>query len=157
MIRPPPRSTLFPYTTLFRSVEADVARRGEAFRIRRRYRARETDRGIDRRIRFVSKDDELDGHADLRHERHRAQEEIEGPLGAEPALAENDAAGGEIEISAERGDVEDAGLYGHGISLLSSCFGRKTPELQRLQRSNKERWRGDRVAGRTRLPVTRAV
>src|SRR5688572_31527099 len=69
MIRPPPRSTLFPYTTLFRSVEADVARRGEAFRIRRRYRARETDRGIDRRIRFVSKDDELDGHADLRQDR----------------------------------------------------------------------------------------
>src|SRR2546422_2217300 len=28
MIRRPPRSTLFPYTTLFRSVEADVAARG---------------------------------------------------------------------------------------------------------------------------------
>src|SRR3712207_8711606 len=28
MIRRPPRSTLFPYTTLFRSVEDDPARRG---------------------------------------------------------------------------------------------------------------------------------
>src|SRR5258708_21715319 len=30
MIRRPPRSTLFPYTTLFRSVGADVARAGVA-------------------------------------------------------------------------------------------------------------------------------
>src|SRR5256885_11088211 len=30
MIRRPPRSTLFPYTTLFRSLEADVGERREA-------------------------------------------------------------------------------------------------------------------------------
>src|SRR2546429_5537572 len=29
MIRRPPRSTLFPYTTLFRSIDAAVARNGE--------------------------------------------------------------------------------------------------------------------------------
>src|SRR5258708_25433325 len=32
MIRRPPRSTLFPYTTLFRSVIGDAARRPPAFR-----------------------------------------------------------------------------------------------------------------------------
>src|SRR2546427_12407292 len=31
MIRRPPRSTLFPYTTLFRSVEADLKKRREKF------------------------------------------------------------------------------------------------------------------------------
>src|ERR1051325_6792036 len=34
MIRRPPRSTLFPYTTLFRSVCADLARRGQAAGLR---------------------------------------------------------------------------------------------------------------------------
>src|SRR5690554_8045750 len=29
MIRPPPRSTLFPYTTLFRSVQRDIYLKGE--------------------------------------------------------------------------------------------------------------------------------
>src|SRR5438034_7765927 len=32
MIRPPPRSTLFPYTTLFRSGQRDVLRPGRAAR-----------------------------------------------------------------------------------------------------------------------------
>src|SRR3989442_9965565 len=36
MIRRPPRSTLFPYTTLFRSVHARIARRGRGPRRRDR-------------------------------------------------------------------------------------------------------------------------
>src|SRR5436305_6496992 len=40
MIRPPPTSTLFPYTTLFRSRRADRAGRVER---RRRHRRRRTD------------------------------------------------------------------------------------------------------------------
>src|SRR3712207_8734932 len=35
MIRPPPRSTLFPYTTLFRSLRAALHRRGLRFRLHR--------------------------------------------------------------------------------------------------------------------------
>src|SRR3712207_9351207 len=46
MIRPPPRSTLFPYTTLFRSARADrgrsePARRAQAPRLPHARRARE--------------------------------------------------------------------------------------------------------------------
>src|SRR3712207_8950899 len=36
MIRRPPRSTLFPYTTLFRSDDHDAVRRGDDGRARRR-------------------------------------------------------------------------------------------------------------------------
>src|SRR5438270_10187245 len=35
MIRPPPRSTLFPYTTLFRSTEEGIAQIGNSFRSKR--------------------------------------------------------------------------------------------------------------------------
>src|SRR3712207_7641331 len=42
MIRRPPRSTLFPYTTLFRSDDADRQRRhGQGRRVERRQRVRE--------------------------------------------------------------------------------------------------------------------
>src|SRR2546421_8246100 len=40
MIRRPPRSTLFPYTTLFRSSDCRCARRGSRGDTRRRARAR---------------------------------------------------------------------------------------------------------------------
>src|SRR5438309_8482205 len=39
MMRPPPRSTLFPYTTLFRSDEVAAAASDEAIDVRRRDRA----------------------------------------------------------------------------------------------------------------------
>src|SRR3712207_7130919 len=48
MIRRPPRSTLFPYTTLFRSVDVVVGVRREVRvlrRLRRRYRRRGSRRG----------------------------------------------------------------------------------------------------------------
>src|SRR5260370_41773980 len=38
MIRRPPRSTLFPYTTLFRSYRNDERTKNEVERMRRRYR-----------------------------------------------------------------------------------------------------------------------
>src|SRR2546426_7769503 len=41
MIRRPPRSTLFPYTTLFRSFSCHAMRRGQVRRIRRRHRLRQ--------------------------------------------------------------------------------------------------------------------
>src|SRR2546430_11546947 len=52
MIRRPPRSTLFPYTTLFRSLQADALRGQPRRRHRRRVRAlpalRPRDRGVAR-------------------------------------------------------------------------------------------------------------
>src|SRR5437899_3895200 len=45
MSRRPPRSTLFPYTTLFRSLVDDVVHRGEALRPRRMPRGLVRDRG----------------------------------------------------------------------------------------------------------------
>src|SRR5437762_6987480 len=41
MIRPPPRSTLFPYTTLFRSDDAIRRRRDDPSAVRERQRRRE--------------------------------------------------------------------------------------------------------------------
>src|SRR3712207_8961466 len=45
MIRRPPRSTLFPYTTLFRSPTAGADRYGGAGRVRRRRAADREDQG----------------------------------------------------------------------------------------------------------------
>src|SRR5438132_10771203 len=63
MIRPPPRSTLFPYTTLFRSRSARRARLSalplSADRVRRRDRARP------RAARSEEHTSELQSHSDL--------------------------------------------------------------------------------------------
>src|SRR3712207_7579674 len=48
MIRRPPRSTLFPYTTLFRSLERDRAHRSSGFRLDRRARGRDVELDGDR-------------------------------------------------------------------------------------------------------------
>src|SRR5947207_11369553 len=57
-LRPPPRSTLFPYTTLFRSFPKKIARSGDEFRTEGQAalskqvshdRARRLHRGIDRK------------------------------------------------------------------------------------------------------------
>src|SRR5258708_11242308 len=49
MIRRPPRSTLFPYTTLFRSLAEPAARRARSAREQRRSRARRGEGGRDRK------------------------------------------------------------------------------------------------------------
>src|SRR3712207_8085343 len=61
MIRRPPRSTLFPYTTLFRSARGEVALvRGDG--------AARDRRGGDRRHRL-----DVDGHPGLRSEEHTSE------------------------------------------------------------------------------------
>src|SRR5476649_3060298 len=44
MIRRPPRSTLFPYTTLFRSCRAELGRHGHEFRVMARHLDRKSTR-----------------------------------------------------------------------------------------------------------------
>src|SRR3712207_7340719 len=61
MIRRPPRSTLFPYTTLFRSRGADARRR------------RRDERGADERAARPKGDPER-GRGDHGHPRHRSEE-----------------------------------------------------------------------------------
>src|SRR5688572_31305985 len=53
MIRRPPRSTLFPYTTLFRSIELGVEYAGERVRVR----VRDAGAGFDDYLPIPSRDD----------------------------------------------------------------------------------------------------
>src|SRR5438132_9976577 len=62
MIRRPPRSTLFPYTTLFRSHPGPAARPARDRQLRRVHRAREA---RDREARSEEHTSELQSHSDL--------------------------------------------------------------------------------------------
>src|SRR5947207_6907624 len=61
MIRRPPRSTLFPYTTLFRSMREPRWRRGRRLRGPCRYRAHP----LARSVRSEEHTSELQSHSDL--------------------------------------------------------------------------------------------
>src|SRR5688572_32581253 len=72
MIRPPPRSTLFPYTTLFRSEEADCP--GDDRRAARRRGNRGSYRGNDRRRPQVGpRDGRADALFQSRSEEHTSE------------------------------------------------------------------------------------
>src|SRR5437870_6931531 len=55
MFRPPPRSPLFPYTTLFRSGEAHPARALSVQHVRIDFRAKMLQHGLNRRRRNLAK------------------------------------------------------------------------------------------------------
>src|SRR5437660_2120568 len=66
MIRPPPRSTLFPYTTLFRSMSDCCAWRADAYTIAVEQRFA--------RVRVVDAEDEPRGFGAARAEQSRSEE-----------------------------------------------------------------------------------
>src|SRR5258708_29127709 len=78
MIRRPPRSTLFPYTTLFRSVLDDVVRRGRRCRRQPWQRGRDVER--EQRVpageRVVTLDLDVGGQRDRKSTRLNSSHQI---------------------------------------------------------------------------------
>src|SRR2546430_16570214 len=87
MIRRPPRSTLFPYTTLFRSSPVEGVERG-----REGQRAREHGRSHRRRLKtgalLVGPDDEVERAAGLDVRLLRGIQDLEGRQNAEDPVEE---------------------------------------------------------------------
>src|SRR2546425_16785 len=101
MIRRPPRSTLFPYTTLFRSVEERREKRGERVRREQRRSAAAEVEGFEIPRPGVSRTDEVELAEHLRH-----------VLPRRDALADRD---GEVAVraaAAAEGDVNVEMLHG---------------------------------------------
>src|SRR3712207_7784673 len=79
MIRRPPRSTLFPYTTLFRSRQATVRRKAASAQVQRRSAAVPHPRLVKRATGRVAGIDQLDGRhnrrsvPDCRSEEHTSE------------------------------------------------------------------------------------
>src|SRR2546430_17721271 len=90
MIRRPPRSTLFPYTTLFRSqaskIEAEIAYGERLLRLR----IRDNGKGIDPKLLKAGRD----GHWGLPGMRERAEQ-----IGAQLEMWSEVGAGTEVELS----------------------------------------------------------
>src|SRR5690606_41617840 len=71
LLRRPPRSTLFPYTTLFRSYPLDEARTLKVARIGESYRSEVTELPIERRVRFA--EGTISSSLFLRSEEHTSE------------------------------------------------------------------------------------